>query len=111
MPNCTINGTMWRTSRYRTMRADSHSPIPSAHANDRTMNKGSAVRRQSGTKRYQAIIPVIRASVIRKSTKLVTTALEGTIIRGKYIFEIRFALLTMLSLDKLIHPEINWNGS
>src|SRR5438477_12003326 len=58
-----------------------------------------------------------KAPDIIKSTKLVITLLAGTTTRGKYIFDIRFALLTRLlplsksAVEKNCHGSIPQNTS
>src|SRR5208337_3066674 len=88
-----------------------HNPGPAAAKKANTMNSGKVKICQFGQKRYQTIMPAKIRSEIRKSTKLVMTELAGTIIRGKYTFEIRLALLTRLWLAVESAVEKNIQGS
>src|ERR1051325_1893044 len=100
-PNCTRKGTTWRKSRYRTFSAESQSPAPNAAPNASPINTGKAKIRQSGQNRFQSINIASKQSVIRKSAKLVMTDPAGITSRGKYTFEIRFALPIRLLLDSV----------
>src|SRR5271165_4658041 len=47
-PNCTMNGTMKRKSRYSTVNVHSHNPAPMATPNASAMKSGKDRIRQSG---------------------------------------------------------------
>src|SRR5215472_13621824 len=87
---------MKRKSRYSTIKAETHKPIPKEAANASSTNKGRNATFTGGTKRYQTISTARNIAEIRKSTKLVITLLAGTTRRGKYTFEIRLELATRL---------------
>src|SRR6267378_2413579 len=70
-PNCTMNGTIKRKSRYLTIKAAIHRPAPNDASNASSTNRGSRRTLEAGTKRYQAISRTRNTKDIRKSTKLV----------------------------------------
>src|SRR5262245_19078957 len=75
------------------------------------MSAGSAITRQSGTTLYQIMTTAIMPTVMRKSTKLVMTELAGMTRRGKYTFEIRWALPIRLELASLSPVANNCHGN
>src|SRR5260221_921262 len=74
------------------------------------MNTGNRKIRDDGAKCRNTIITSKMPKEIAKSTKLVITAEAGTIIRGKYTFDIRFVLEIRLlpASDRAV--EKNWHG-
>src|SRR6516165_1374194 len=65
------------------------------------MNTGKNANRHVGVTCQATIRTTSTGRQIRKSTRLTTSELSGTISRGKYTFETRLALLTRLLLDSL----------
>src|SRR5437867_12176632 len=110
-PNWTKNGTTYRKSRYFTFNAASHKPGPMAAANAISVNSGRAIIRQSGTNRYHTSSRARKPPAIKKSTRLVITALAGTTRRGKYIFDTRFELTIRLLLLSDSELEKNCQGN
>src|SRR5258706_911924 len=95
-PSWTMNGTIYRKSRYLTFSAAIQRPGPRFATNASTMKSGNKVICQPGTKRYQHIKITTIAKLIRKSTKFTAIDAAGTISLGKYTFVIRLASLTRL---------------
>ena len=75
------------------------------------MNAGSASRFQIGGNRNQSIRPARITSETRKSTSETSTDPEGTMIRGKYTFEIMSRFVTTLCPDAERALEKNCQGS
>src|SRR5713226_736902 len=97
-PNWTTKGTRYRKSRNLVLRAANHKPAPRAVASASNNNAGSKSIRHVGTIWYHAIMTSSSTKVIRKSTRLTTMEVAGTIRRGKKTFEIKFALLSSEAL-------------
>src|SRR5262245_16496761 len=98
-PNCTMNGTMNQKSRYRTINAEIHKPIPNEAANAIIANSGASSASRPGGNRYQISNSASRPHEIRRSTKLVITLLAGIVTRGKYTVETRGELPTTPELE------------
>ena len=86
-------------------------PGPIAATKVMVMKSGRVTVRQSGTNRYHIISIARKPLAIRKSTRLVITALAGTTRRGKYTFEIRLELAIRLLLLSDNELEKNCQGN
>src|SRR5437588_11189639 len=97
------NGTVYRTSRYRTLRAENQRPtaraVPTANMKKAGKSMTAAI---VGVTRYHAIIPSSNTNDNRKSNIGVRTDAIGITIRGKYTFRIRLASLTRLTALRVI---------
>src|SRR6185437_15711253 len=106
-----MKGTIYRKSRYSTVSAASHKPIPSEAPKTSTTRIGRKHILIAGIRWYQASNATKKTAEIRKSTKLVITLLTTTTSRGKYTFEIRFEFNRRLPPLSVIAVEKNCHGS
>src|SRR4051812_39763812 len=97
-PTCSINGTMKRKSRYFTVSAVSHNPVPNAVVTVSTIKNGTKTMRQSGMNCHQMHIPASSTRTTIKSMSDTAMVESGTINRGKYTFEIKCVFATKLPL-------------
>ena len=102
---CVRNGNAYGMSRYRTFRADSHSPTPKAVRSASSRKTGITTACQCGVRPYQTNIPTSTQNASRKSSTGAKTAARGIKSRGNQTFVIRFWLPTMLMLDA---PRQDW---
>src|SRR5258705_6314173 len=91
-----MKGITYRKSRYLTLSAVIHTPMPMLAANAMTAKNGRNRTCQPGANRYQIIRPMRMTKPIRKSTNATMTAAVGTMRRGKYTLPMRLALLIRL---------------
>src|SRR3954447_1828149 len=98
-------------SRYSTFSADSQSPNPNASAAATMIGSGSQISVQESGTEYQTYITSTSASVTAMSTIPASTDDAGTIMRGKYTFEIRCALPIRLLLELVRPVEKNVHGT
>ena len=81
-------GRMYCTSRYSTVNAAVHRPMPIATAVSTSIHNGRSSSVGEGTIRYRASRTPITPAAIAKSTRLDPTLAPGRIRRGKYTLEI-----------------------
>ena len=74
-PNCTMNGTMNRKSRYLTINEATQRPAPNDAANAKATNNGRKTTLGGGGNLYQIINNARKTAEMRKSTKLASTLL------------------------------------
>ena len=82
-PTCRRNGTTKRKSRYFTVSAVSHRPVPMAVTMVSRMNSGSSATRQSGANRHQRHRAASSTRTTAKSINATATDDSGTMSRGK----------------------------
>src|SRR5438477_6002705 len=96
-----MNGTTYRKSRYFTFNAASQVPAPADASRAIAVKMGNASNATPGQTLYHTIKIASSAIENAKSTNETMTELAGTIRRGKYTLEIRFALLIRLLLPSV----------
>src|SRR6202012_3847367 len=82
--NCTTNGMIEATSRYKALRAEVHSPTPSAVATAKSKNIGNNTTVAGGWIPKLSVKIIITAKPIAKSSSPEHTAASGSTSRGKY---------------------------
>jgi hypothetical protein len=93
------------------MRAAIHIPTPSEAPNMSNTKAGKKIIVIAGVTWNQIIRAKSKTVDIKKSTKPEITLLIGTMILGKYTFEIRLVLATKLFPLSAIEAEKNCQGS
>ena len=110
-PNWTMNGMMYRKSRYFTFNAVIQRLGPRLARNAKITNNGNNNICGPGTYWYQTIIKTSSEKLIKKSTIATTTVAAGTINLGKYTLLIKFAFVTRLFEASASAVEKNVHGS
>jgi len=82
--NCTTNGTIEATSRYKAFSAEVHNPTPSAVSTAKIINTGKSTTVAGGWIPKLKVKRIITTNPIAKSTTPEQTADKGKINRGKY---------------------------
>jgi hypothetical protein len=106
------NGIIYRKSRYFTFNAAISRAGPKLAKSANAMKAGKKIMCQFGRNAYQTIRSIKIIKFVAKSMRATRAVAAGIIIRGKYTFEIKFALPTMLfeaserTLEKRNHGNI-----
>src|ERR1035438_8431799 len=100
---CVRNGTVERTSRYSTFKAESHNPTPRLVTTVSSTKHGSHRILHVGQKCMYSTYIMSKAKASRKSMAPENTAAIGIARRGKYTFVTRLAFETRLFED-IVRP-------
>ena len=81
--NCTTNGIIEATSRYKAFKAEVHNPTPKAVSTAKIINKGNRKTVTGGRIPKLRVKTIMTTNPIAKSTTPEQTAAKGKINRGK----------------------------